>query len=299
MAALTVVLHGVSLVLPLTIHLPLPTALVTLRHGLRTGVLSAVVAATLAALLFGWTGVVVGLVPLGLLPGLVLGWALNKKKSPTVTGAFIALAGLVGLLLTIVLSLAIMGQNPLDVQIQLTTEMFREWLARLPAEQQPQVRPLVEALPTLIRTLLPLGLVLNAAMMAVLTYYLARLVFPRLGHPVEPLPAFSRWSLPVWSVWAYVLVMTPALLLHQRLPAWATTVAANLSMGMQFLFALQGAAVAAWWLQERQGVSPRAATWIGVILIILLGQFIGFLGVFDLAFDFRRLRPGPRPGPST
>lgn len=296
MAALTVVFVGGAMVLPLTVHLPLPVALVTLRHGLRYGVLSGIVASLLAALLFGWVNVALVLIPLGLLPGLVLGWALYTRRGPAAAGAFTALAGLAGLLLTVALSLLIMGQNPLDVQIQTFSDAMRQAVSRLPAPQQELYRPLLDALPTLMRTLLPLALVLNAALMALLTYYLVHWLFPRLGHPVEPLPPFARWALPVWSVWAYVLVMTPALLLERHLPAWAATVVTNVALGMQFLFALQGAAVASWWLQERQAFSPRAATWTAILLLFMpyLGPAAGFLGVLDLALDFRRLRPGPR-----
>ncbi len=299
MAALTVVFNAATLVIPVVFHLPLPTALVTMRHGWRMGLLSGVAASFLTFFFFGWQQVIM-LVTVGLLPGLMLGWAIGTGKRATVAGFYTTLAALVGMLLGYAFSLLFFQEPPLG---QLIAQMSRSVVesleaqaAGLPPEQAEAMRQtgrqIAESLPKLIPFIFASG----AAAAGVVSYQLAAWAFPRFGHAVEPLPRFSMWSLPKWVMWAYPAFVLPVLLVPQlgyQTPIWLVDLNTNVLAGVQILFLLQGMSVASWWLQGR-GWSVRAANWTGILGGFFLSQLAVFLGLFDLALDFRRLR-GPRP----
>lgn len=299
MAALTVVFNAATLVIPLTFHLPLPSALATVRYGWRNGLLSGAAATLLTFFFFGWQQAII-LATIGVLPGLVLGWAIRAGKRPTAAGLYTTLAALAGTLLLYAASLLFFGEPPMEkIMEQIArsvNESVESWATRLPPEQVEQFRHqgklMAEALPKLV----PLSFAFGAAAAGVLTYNLAVWMFPRFGHRVEPLPRFSRWSLPRWVIWAYPLLVLPAVVLQytgRTPPPWLVTLNTNVLLGVQVLFMLQGMSVASWWLQGR-GWGVRAANWAAILGGFFLGQFAVFLGLFDLALDFRRLR-GPRP----
>lgn len=299
MAALTVVFNAATLVIPLTFHLPLPVALATLRHGWRNGLLTSAVAALLTFFFFGWPQVIL-LATAGLLPGLVLGWALRAGKRPTAAGFYTTLAALAGMLAGYAFSLLFFGEPPLEKMMatmnQSLAETFEKWAAGMTPEQAENFRQQAQLMAEMLPKIIPLSLAFGAAAAGLVSYNLAVWMFPRFGHQVEPLPKFSQWSLPYWVVWAFPVTFLPGVLLPYagiQPPPWFADLYSNVMLGVQFVFLLQGMSLASWWLQNR-GWSVRAANWTGILGGYFLANITVFLGMFDVALDFRKLR-GPRP----
>lgn len=300
MAALTVLFNAATYVVPVTFHLPLPVALATLRHGWRNGLLTAAVAAVLTFLFFGWPQVIL-LATAGLLPGLVLGATIRQGLRPSLAGLYTTLAALAGMLAGYAVGLLFLGEPPLEKLMaqmnQVLLEAFDKWAAYMPTpEQAEQFRQQGKLMAELLPNMIPLMFAFGAASAGLISYNLAVWMFPRLGHRVEPLPRFALWSLPRWVIWVYPLLLLPAFVAQYQgitPPPWLTKLNANVVLGVQFLFMLQGMSVASWWLQQR-GWSVRAANWTGILAGYFLATITVFIGLFDLALDFRRLR-GPRP----
>lgn len=300
MAALTVLATLASaFVFPLPFVLPLPTALVALRHGLRPALLSGAAATLITFFMLGLTAAVAFPLLLGLIPGVALGIGLARRWRPGTVVLWLAGAVLVGSLVSVAIAILIFKENPVELLQRLlreSNEMAAELMRRLAGNQAPvqqqlqQQANLMQQMVEMLPRLFPAILALSALFNALAIYQVAVWVFPRLGHPVDPLTPLARWTLPRWVVWVLPLAVLP--LAIPQAPAPVVAVAQNLGLVGNLLLLAQGLAVGTWWLQRHW-----PSRWVPAVILLaafsipLVAQVLLFAGILDLALDFRKLRP--------
>lgn len=311
MAALTLVLHLAGMALPLVyILLPLPVALAAIRLQRRSAVLAGAVAVLIAVVTVGWFQALSVLLIFGVAPGLVLGWAIRDQASALRAVTLAALTMVAGLLVTTVIGIwaaEVDYRTQLEPAMDQAVAQMRANLDRLAAQQQitPEQRQqfdqALEQMRSGILYFLPIGLALVAAPNALLSYLLALWLFPRLGHQPRTFPPFVEWALPTWMTWVYLPVfgLFVATAYIQGLPGWLVLMVQMALSWLMLFYAVQGMAVAAWWLHRRtsMGLSSRGAAWLvvggSVLLARLAFPVLMLLGIIDANFDFRKLRLQP------
>nr|PZN73213.1 MAG: hypothetical protein DIU55_03940 [Bacillota bacterium] len=321
MAAMTVVF---SLVPGLSVLMPIPLVLAYVRYGGRIAAMTAT-AATLFTMAF--TGVINAIlaIPSGILPGLVFGMGFRRKWRPMSIGLASVLTFFFGFALTYAVTRVAMfdGRDPfvamletpaVQSQIELiarTMEQSAEMIESAAASgsataAQAQMAQQYRNMADLIRrdavglvwTLLPASLFFAGAFSSWFNYMLCRLILPRFGHPLPPSTPFAEFRLPVWVIWAYVIVSLLAPLFAggdmTALPWWGKLLL-NVFTPLMFILVLAGLAVAYGWMRKR-GLQAGVAALILAVGILLLGQIglqlLLLLAVWDTVFDVRGLGHG-------
>lgn len=303
----------------LSIFMPVPLVLVYVRYGGRTATMTAVVAALLTAMFTGIVQAFLLTVPLGILPGLAFGYGFRHKLRPMLIGIlailtfFLAWSADYAVTRTLVLG----GQDPIAQMVEseegkaafktvfgALTQALEQTPPRNEADAQvrdatiAQYREFGEHPAALYWALLPSILLIGGAVNTWLNYMLCRSVLPRFGHEVPAPTPFSRFTLPVWMVWAFALFTLPAAYLSRSIlnaPWWAT-ILINLGTLLQAVFMLYGLAVAYGYFRIKQEMGKFGAVMWSIIPLFFLGvsgpMIYAVVGMADAIFDFRGLGHG-------
>lgn len=328
MAGLVVVF---ALVPFLAILVPIPLVLAYVRYGGRTAVMTSVVAALLAVLIKGPLEAFLITVPAGILPGLAFGYGFRHKMKPIMIGVLAVSVFLVGYAADYAVTrVAVLGgRDPIEdlMRQESVTKLFDtvgktaeqtldQQMAQRPPKndtekaayekQRTQIREMSENPVGFMWALLPVSVILAGAVISWINYKLCEAVLPRFGHPVPAPTPFREFRLPTWMVWVYGLAALGSGYVGGSLlnaPWWAKLIV-NVVMALQYVFLLNGMAVAYGWLRIKRNLSKGMAILLSLAPLLLgaLGmQVYLMLAMWDAIFDFRGLGHGiwkrPEPNP--
>lgn len=300
LAAVAILFAFMSAYLPLigsfvNLIWPVPLVLLGVRNGYKWSLLTTVVVGILIALLMHPLQAVSIVVGFGLI-GIVLGHAIRNQYGPVKTLAVGSAASLLSKAAVMGILFLVSGINPLIDQSDIAAQALEKSIEvyqsfGLTGDQLAQMKEQMALMASMIKIILPAGLVMAAVLDTFLNYWVARLVLRRLGHVVPAFPAFSRWRLP--TVFAYAFIAAIGLLY------WATThelqwlkdIALNLQVLSSVFLFLQGLSLV-FYLTERYQIGKMVRT-VAIFLIVtngLLSQVVILAGAFDMVLDYRRLR---------
>lgn len=303
LAAIAVILALAGMYLPLVgilaaLTWPIPVLLAQLRHGMR---LSVLVVAVTGLLLAGGVGPIpaLGLVlTLGPL-GIFLGEAFRRGASPGVTLAAAGGAALSSNLLSLAVTLLVIGQNPLHLYRQAIDEgleLSARLYERMGMDVTAVIGPIREQMQLLLGLLFPFTLAMAAMTLGGLNYVLAVLVLRRLGYRIAPFPPFVSWRLPR-RAWLVLLIAIGLLYVDGGRKGLAHAAGSNLILAGQFAFLVSGLAVIYWWLGRfRLNRLVKVAAVTYVFAVQPLSVIAMLVGLLDIAFDWRKLRPALNKG---
>ena len=275
LSAIAVVMALISVYVPvlgtvMAIIWPLPIIILSVRHGIRWGVMASIVSGVLIALLIEpMTAVrmVVAFAPVGLM----LGFAYRKKYSAVKALLSSVCVSIIAKTAVLLMVMFLMNINPLTMQVDMLKEAFEMSLniyrgAGMSETQLTQMDTDFTKGLQLVTMLFPLIVILMGTLDAYVNFAVAGRVLRRLGHKDLPtLPSFEEWRLP------------------------RVLVSINANMLATFLGLIQGLAL----LQYAANRYQLSKLMRGIILILILTngafiQILGFTGLFDILFDYRR-----------
>ncbi len=304
LAAISVILGIMAVYLPILgmaalLLWPLPVAVLTARQGLGKGIMVLFVTAVLMALLIEpmlSARLAVSFGPVGLVLGELIrrGWKSAWIFPATMAVSFLAKGLAVGLVFLIA------DINVMDMQLSLLRESFDESFAmyetmgvdqRTIDEAKAGVEPALE----LVSKLMPLVLLILAAMDTTACYFMTCRVLRRIGMDAPSFPPFSEWRLP--SVFLYILGFSMVGLYWggTREITWLYQISLNLDLAAMGAGVVQGISLL-WYTAEHYRVSKLLRYVLLFILLTngILLQILAFTGLFDMLFDYRR-RFGGQP----
>ncbi len=277
-----------------------PLIILTMQKGLKAGAGGLAVAGVLLGLLATPLPALFLLLEFSGL-ALFYGWSFRKQLplSRMLSGG--ALIAVAGTLVSLVISLGIAGFSLTQMAAQVSNlgetimELYRDTgMAELlegrgmtPEEAQETLR----AGATLVVSILPAMLLINAMVTALLSLIISRGVLRRLKLPVpEKLPPFSMWRLDwrlVWGVIAGLLLVLISTWLDWELPG---LFGQNLLVLFGFLFGLSGLSIAIYgWKHTKLAPALKFLLLFGAVLYFQVFLYILiFMGVFDVFFDYRK-----------
>ncbi len=283
---------------------PVPVIIVGYRNGLKASILSAMSAGLIVSLL---THPLVGvglLVGFGL-PGILMGYMINKRVNPY---AVVFLCGVV-LSFTMVgeflLSLKASGIDAfkffagLDAtfkqQLEVTMKMYRQ-LGIAEKDLQYMGDYFGQTL-GMMKLIFPSALILSGLIFSFVDYKLTRLILKRIGHIIPDIEEFSKWRLQEpYSFILLGLAVLAGAASYFKLPGM-TAVALNVSTVLMLIFSVIGVSVLVHYSRvygDRQGIPKALRTAIVVFIVLAFMQFIAFVGILDLVLNFRKLESKDR-----
>lgn len=279
---------------------PLPVALAVLRHGGKWGVLASTVGALVLIPLMGWVSAAALWIGFGWV-GLVFGWSVRRGYRYTavllLTAASVVAGALAGFLATYLIS----GLTPLDLFDQML-EAYKAGmeLAKSIAGDSPQLNQLLEIITNrdLLLRLVPGYFVLAGVFMSYINIEVMRMILPRFGYSLDPLPPFRRWVFPEAVAWLGLSGFVAIVLLRNRPELEALTIIAQNVYSVASIFGtLEVFSLTAFYL-FRTGFS-KIMVGLAMLLLFnlssmspLLSLLIPIFGMMDMLLDFRHLKLG-------
>lgn len=277
---------------------PVPIILLGVRHGYKWSIMATFVAGIIIAMLvhpLQAVGVVVGF---GLI-GIVLGHSLRSEFHPVKTLLWGSVASLLSKVAVLLISAAVMGINPLNMQTEALGQAFDQavQMYRSLGMKEEDIATIATNMQTMLqfmKIILPAGFVLAAIADTYLNFMIAKIVLKKLGQQVPAFPPFKDWSMPGYIVYIYLLALVGMYWGNSRHITELYHIAMNFQVITSTLLFIQGLALF-YFLSDKYKLS-RLSRGIILFLIFTNGLFTQILvvaGAFDMAFDYRQLR-GPR-----
>lgn len=298
LAAAAVVLALISFFIPVlgsftVAVIPLPIIVLIMRHGVRWGIMATAVTVILVGLFAGPLPAINIMALCGLL-GIALGYAYRHRFAAVKAIALGAVAGIGALLVSIGVSFAAVGMNPIQLETELMNKTIEQALileseAGISEAELHEMRTMLEEGVSMAVRMLPAAFVLAEIILAYINYLVAGLVLRRLGESQLPqLPPLSEWRMPGIVVYFFLLSLVGQYWGVTRELETLHTAALNLNLLSLFFGFLQGLALL-FHLAQRYQISGFIRGLI-LLMILLTGMFqiIGILGLFDIAINYRR-----------
>lgn len=298
LAAAAVVLALISFFIPVlgsftVAVIPLPIIVLIMRHGVRWGIMATAVTVMLVGLFAGPLPAINIMALCGLL-GITLGYAYRRRFAAVKAIALGAVAGIGALLVSIGVSFAAVGMNPIQLETEFMNKTIEQALmleseAGISEAELHEMRTMLEEGVSMAVRMLPAAFVLAEVILAYINYLVAGMVLRRLGENQLPqLPPLSQWRMPGIVVYVFLLSLVGQYWGVTRELEMLHTAALNLNLLSLFFGFLQGLALL-FHLAQRYQISGFIRGLI-LLMILLTGMFqiIGILGLVDIAINYRR-----------
>ncbi|MFZ5591366.1 MAG: YybS family protein [Bacillota bacterium] len=300
-AALTAILGLLGMYVPFfylisLVAMPLPLALLVMRHNFFTGLTATFIAGAVLLAFLGHPLAVLFLIiqtgPIGLLLGLLLKNRVNFGPAMAV----LSLASVLLTLLTLGLTFLLTGLSPLATGEEMSRTMHRalefyRTSGLISGEAMGELQQVLEQAMRLAMLLLPANLVIWSVVLVYFTYVLAGAVLRRLGHhQIAPPPPLRQWRWPWYVIWVAIFGLGAVLLGDYAGLPWLTAAGQNILYVAGFLYLVIGLSVVSFHLGRRPW--PR---WVKALLVItalfywpvFLAALVT-LGILDPLFNLRR-----------
>lgn len=289
-----------------TLILPVPVALLYIRHNLKVTLTAIVVSAIITAALFNPIQALLSAISFGL-TGLTLGYSVRKNKSSTYILILMGLTSLIATVLTTVLTIVIIQKSGVTQFIiksvndacdtfKQSFEMAKSFYSKagMTSEQLALLDQFTNMInPDLLFNAIAAGLILQAASSAFLNYIVSKAILRRLGYTLQRIRPFTEFYINSFIGALVVLPVPLGIFLQAKGIPVGKPLLVSGEIIMQVVFAVIGISVAVYFLKRRFNL-PNAF----IILIVIFTAFnqlftlaYMFIGLADMLFDFRKINP--------
>lgn len=299
LSAITIILSLTALYIPVlgvfaSLIWPVPIIILGIRHGLKTSIMATVVSGIIVSMVKGPVQAFSVVLSFGLI-GIVMGWAINKDYAPFKALAFGATASLVSKVLLIIISLFVMGVNPMTEEIRAMRESIPliENMYKGFGLSPDKIKLVVNSLTSMIDIMaiaIPAILVMASLMDAFLCYKVTKLILSRMGHKLKDFTPFWMWRFPAYTVFLYLVGILIAMLDQYYSVGILKTIGLNLRIVFSFMFLIQGFSMMTYFM-GKYNVSKILRVVIVFLVFFnpLFLQLTTWAGMFDILFNFRHL----------
>ena len=304
-AAITVVIGIIRFYIPIialiSIVWSVPTILIAFRHGFKVSILSAVVSSILVSIL---TQPIEGLgffISFGV-PGIIMGYLIKKKLKPEMTIFLTSIVLAICSVVSIYLGMLVVGIDITKAYSQMFIDMKTAYsealntmsgMMGLSHEQILKTTASFDKTLEMVKLILPGGIFMSGVFLSFLNFKLTKLVLKRINFFIEDITPYPRWRLP--NKWMAVVLSIIACAIFEiyfiKLPQlYAVTM--NIYTIIVLLSVVLGLSVTKFFLDKF--TVPKAFKGILLLLLLVaLSNVTMLLGIFDMVFDFRKLRNKP------
>jgi len=310
MAALTAVLAMTGVYFPvlspvIMLVWTLPVVVVCLRRGMRAGALTMAVAGLMIMIV---ATPVDGLYMLmrSAAPALLIGRGFHRKWRAEKTVLFTTLAAFISLLASLAISVFVMGVS-LEEMFTLSPDMVDEIVVMFgdyglltswnmsAGEATAYITSMFES----VYQLIPAILIMTSLLSACTNYLASHVLLGRLKMPLPPMINLAAFRLPFGLVFVLILGVGLMVVGANFLPQYPSlvTIGQNITYSTLSLYFIQGLGLV-FFLIKTAPQDTRKFWRFGFILVFVIFFFqllsiLGYMGVVDALFDFRKLTTYP------
>lgn len=285
-----------------TMILPLPVAILYVRHDLKITILAILVSTIIIALAFNPVQALLSVISFSLV-GLVLGYGIRKDKDSTITVLLLTVAIIVSNGLSIVITAALIQKTTVYSLLVSSINMLNDALKQtidiykgmgIPQQQLDQFQAIIKLFtPELFINMLAASLIIGAFLTSIINYTVAKAVLKRLGYNLKKFRAFTELYI---NSLAGALIILPiplgVYLQAKKMPIGAPILTSG-QLIMQYVFVVIGISVVAYFLLNKYKLTK------GIVALIIIAAFTNslfatifiYIGLADMIFDFRKINP--------
>lgn len=292
--AVYMVLLLASLYIPIlnvfiSLALPLPFILFSIRYDVRRSLILVAIASVLTIIVSSPLSIM-NTIMFGT-AGIVFGSMYKKQRKPLeilLAGTLIYIANIVVLY---IVSVQLLHYNfitevkdMLNQSIQQAEQLAKATGTQVNKTQLKQFQNMIK----IVGYVLPVIVVMTGLMMAWVTQLIAAPVLKRLRNPVQPWPPFRDIQFPKSILWYYILFLAITIFYRGKEGTYLYIALLNLNLLFQWIMGAQGFSFAAFWAHSR-GYSKAIPIilFAASLFIPMLFSLVGFLGIIDLGFSLR------------
>ena len=267
---------------------PTPIALLGARENKTWMALGVMITASVVGMVLGAWIALSFLLAYGLLClGLTL--PLGKLEKGSECLLFCVVVSIISKVLFVVVSVALSGSNPFDVDINVLNNTYAGMLATGDREADEALSQAVALIPYMF----PFFIIVYSMCDSFINYRLCEILQSKHEVKFPPLPPFGEWRFP--SSILYVLVFAFALpfVVESGDQLWKM-MEINLKFIVNIFFFLQGLALVWWWLSKfaknaagRPFPLPLRIMLVGFLAMPFFNTLVAVLGLGDICIDFR------------
>lgn len=274
---------------------PIPITILTFRHDLRLSLVSLAALFMITAALTDPLSTLMLILVYGI-PAVVLGFCLRRKYSPFTTVVAMSLSMFISYITAIKLSSLIFGIDIMGQFFKLIEEMgdaLKKGLRESGYSEEfiNQSAAVAAFSPDSVRMILPGALAIASLMGSYINYYFVSIVFRKLRIKINELQPLDRWYIGNnLSYGLFFMIIVSLLMMYLKINN-AQIVFNSIFVIFDFVFEIDGLAVAAWYLKNR-GITGKARILIMMIIILTPASRLAFfLGMADYVIDIRKINP--------
>ena len=282
------------------VALPIPIAILYIRHNLKTALTSLIISSILISITLG---LVIGVVFMCLYGpiGIVLGYSFKKRIKASRSIFLLTIVFIVGLTLIVSFLLLFVDKRFFINLINMVIDSFKQYYEQSLRMMESQGRSsdmdllkqqIENIKPELFLYTMPAGIVLNGFLFGFLNYAFTRSILKKLRYEVQELTPFEKVYIDN-RLGALVIIITCLGVILNRLNAEVGNyIFASAVIVLQFTLLVIGSAVVYYFARNKFMINKVPAILITIALILPpMSSFITYIGFADLIFDFRKVDP--------
>ena len=277
------------------ILVPIPVAILYMRHKWKVSLLSIIVGFIITTLMFGPVlGINAALFPAFI--GIPLGIGISKKKSGTVTLFYMVIGSVISYVVTGFITIYVTMGTTLNGFFNMLVTQYRTiGEEAIKAAPNPQVAESVKQIMSMftiehIKLALPVGIIFIAFIESLIMYNIARNILIRLKINVKPLESFTRWYINPVVIAIILGIAILAVELKKNGIAFGNEIFAGAWGVLLLLFILQGLSLASYFLVNKLRANKLVVTIICIFLVTSgMVIYIIPIGLVDIILDYRSL----------
>jgi uncharacterized protein YybS (DUF2232 family) len=280
---------------------PVPIILLGVRHGYKWSVLAAIASGLLIGVLIGPV-LALTLASFALI-GIVVGQGIRLNSSAVKTVLWGAAAAVLSIVAVIAVGMVATGTDLAKMQADMlqmqnagaSAIIATYKQAGMSADKLAQLQEMTKSINDMTRMILPAGLVSLAVAITYLNFIVSRKILRRLGNQVNDFPPLKYWNFPYEVAYLFGFALVGIYWGQTRNISFLYVGGLNVQAVTSWLLMIQGLALI-FYFADKYKLSRLSR---GIILVLALSnvlfwQVLIYVGVLDIAFDYRRLRaPDP------
>ena len=216
-------------------------------------------------------------------PAVVMG-VMYKRKMPALTVVVAGTGSLIAVMLAGLLVSYLGGINLIDFSAQYIRESF----ATLP-ENMRQGLPenFIENAIDMTSRMIPFYMITFSLVYSAVTHAVSRRVLKLAGIEVPAMKPIKEWMLPKSLVWYYLLALILELIVPPESDSVLVTFLWNLIPLLMLVFSLQAISFLSFIADAKKW--NKTLPILGIVAFPLVPSLVSLLGVFDVAFNIRKM----------
>lgn len=288
------IVYGIYYLPLLIIFIPIPFVVLGIRNGLKDNIISMVITSLIVGLVLDMPSALILILAFAPL-SIALNYTIKKRKKTSEVILIATISFFLSLLI-------IMGIGRFSTEVggsieseQLWTEIITIQTDRFKEIGMTNTQifeniELLEAAYEYALIVLPSILAIASFIISSLNYLASTIILRKMGYGILNLPRFSKFKLPENIITGSAIMFLSAIVMGWLDIPYHNALLLNISSLVGFIFFLQGLAVIDFLLiKAKVKLGFRIILLLINIVIVPMGGILFFIGMFDSAFDMRKI----------